>query len=375
MNHFAAQPHFGQLAASAAKLKNYLLIGTDRSAFGFQFVPHAPGDPCTHELKQYFFNHTDPDGMSHGLATIGRELNRAVCLAISKPGGKRGSRNDMLPLKTTLCQEVLDFDAHITATTLAASNLDKDPAQNRSLGPVRVCNTAAGRTTESCPTNLLPVNVHRNHTTNSLSIASETKCLTKAENVKAYPGLQKALQLFDYANDTVTQNMVLLLFRVCFWFLSRYIQQMPTQSLGEELGLNHNLVHYGLTILGNHDSTDQYACIRQLPEGPYDFFARIIELRQDRQYSDLNVQDIVTCGNIQHGFYTGTRRALAEENPAFVTIAAIAISALTIGRLIELFQWAVGFCGTFINSNACHRPGVNAGKRQIRMLWKFSEEY
>ena len=127
---------------------------------------------------------------------------------------------------------------------------------------------------------------------------------------------------------------------------------MPTQPLGEELGLNHNLVHYDLTVFGNHDSTDQDTYTHQLPEAPYDFFAGIIELRQDWQNSDLKVQEIVICGNIQHGFHKGIRQALAEENPALATIAAIAISAHIIGRLIELFRWAVGLCGRLIDSNA-----------------------
>jgi glucose-6-phosphate isomerase len=75
------------------------------------------------------------------------------------------------------------------------------------------------------------------------------------------------------------------------------------------------------------------------------------------------VEDNVTAGDFLHGFYLGTRQALAEKDRESLTITVRDVSAQTVGKLIALFERAVGFYASLININAYHQPGVEAGKK------------
>ncbi len=94
-----------------------------------------------------------------------------------------------------------------------------------------------------------------------------------------------------------------------------------------------------------------------------DFFVTFIEVLADGQNSSLMVEEKVTSGDFLHGFYLGTRQALADKNRESLTITVNEVSANTIGMLIALFERAVGFYASLININAYHQPGVEAGKK------------
>ena len=94
---FAAKIHAGQDSRRRRAVSKIIcLIGIGGSALGPQFVAHALGDPRTDKLKPFFFDNTDPDGMDRVLATIGADLNRTLCIVISKSGGTKETRNGML---------------------------------------------------------------------------------------------------------------------------------------------------------------------------------------------------------------------------------------------------------------------------------------
>jgi glucose-6-phosphate isomerase len=360
---FAAQIHSGQIAGKGGAFKNYLLIGIGGSALGPQFVAHALGDPRTDRLKPYFFDNTDPDGMNRVLATIGPELNRTLCIIISKSGGTKETRNGMLIAKAAYEQSGLDFGAHAVATTMLGSELDKYAIQNKWLSRFPMWDWVGGRTSELSAVGLLPAALQGIDIYNLLSGAYEIDKLTRATNVKANPALQLALAWYVSGNGKGTKNMVVLPYKDRLELFSRYLQQLVMESLGKELDLNQNTTNQGLTVFGNKGSTDQHAYVQQLRDGPNDFFATFIEVLNDGQNSDIMVEDDVTAGDFLHGFYLGTRQALAEKKRESLTITVNDISAHTVGGLIALFERAVGFYASFININAYHQPGVEAGKK------------
>jgi glucose-6-phosphate isomerase len=71
----------------------------------------------------------------------------------------------------------------------------------------------------------------------------------------------------------------------------------------------------------------------------------------------------VTSGDYLHGFFLGTRQALAEKDRESVTITVKEVSPFVVGMLIALFERAVGLYASLININAYHQPGVEAGKK------------
>jgi glucose-6-phosphate isomerase len=71
----------------------------------------------------------------------------------------------------------------------------------------------------------------------------------------------------------------------------------------------------------------------------------------------------VTSGDYLHGFFLGTRQAIADGERTSVTITIQKVSAFSVGVLIALFERAVGLYASLISINACDQPGVETGKR------------
>ena len=360
---FAKEVHAGKIRGTAGKFENFLLIGFGGSALGPQFVAQALGDPRTDKLKPYFFDNTDPDGMNRVLATIGRSLDRTLCIVISKSGGTKETRNGMLVAKAAYETAGLDFGSYAVATTMAGSDLDKYANQNKWLARFPMWDWIGGRTSELSAVGLLPAALQGIEITNLLSGASEIDKVTRNQNVKANPALQLALAWFASGNGKGTKNMVVLPYKDRLELFSRYLQQLLMESLGKELDLNRNIVNQGITVLGNKGSTDQHSYVQQLRDGLDNFFVTFIEVLADGPNSSLMVEAKVTSGDFLHGFYLGTRQALADKDRESLTITVNEVSANTVGKLIALFERAVGFYASLININAYHQPGVEAGKK------------
>ncbi|MBM3889320.1 MAG: glucose-6-phosphate isomerase, partial [Verrucomicrobia bacterium] len=146
-------------------------------------------------------------------------------------------------------------------------------------------------------------------------------------------------------------------------FFSRYLQQLIMESLGKERDLKGRKVNQGIAVYGNKGSTDQHAYIQQLRDGVNNFFVTFIEVFADSSSSSILVAPDATSGDYLSGFFQGTRRALYENGRESITLTVRDVSAATVGKLIALYERAVGFYATLVNINAYHQPGVQAGKK------------
>ncbi|HTX20480.1 MAG TPA: glucose-6-phosphate isomerase [Candidatus Aquilonibacter sp.] len=363
VNIFAAKVHAGEIRGAGGPFENYLLIGIGGSALGPQFVAHALGDPRTDKLKPHFFDNTDPDGMDRVLATIGGGLNRTLCIIISKSGGTKETRNGMLVAKTAFERASLDFGRHSVAVTSAGSELDKYAIQNKWLERFPMWDWVGGRTSELSPVGLLPAALQGINISDLIKGAYECDKVTRTKNAKTNPACQLALTWFASGNGKGTKNMVILPYKDRLELFSKYLQQLVMESLGKERDLSGNIVNQGITVLGNKGATDQHSYIQQLRDGLNDFFVTFIEVLNDGHGSNLAVEPNVASGDFLEGFYLGTRQALAEKSRESITITIENTSAFSAGILIALFERAVGLYATFVNINAYHQPGVEAGKK------------
>jgi len=92
------------------------------------------------------------------------------------------------------------------------------------------------------------------------------------------------------------------------------------------------------------------------------FFATFIEVLKDGG-SPLEVESDATCGDYLSGFFQGTRRALYENGRESMTITIRHVCPGSVGKLIALYERAVGFYASLVGINAYHQPGVQAGKK------------
>lgn len=144
---------------------------------------------------------------------------------------------------------------------------------------------------------------------------------------------------------------------------SRYLQQLVMESLGKEHDLDGKVVNQGLVVLGNKGATDQHSYVQQLRDGLNNFFVIFFEVLKDGDGHTLMVEPKVNSGDYLHGFYLGTRQALAEKDRESVTITINEVSPFIVGILIAFFERAVGIYASLININAYHQAGVEAGKK------------
>jgi len=360
---FAATIHAGKIRGAGGAFKNYLLIGIGGSALGPQFVAHALGDPRTDKLKPFFFDNTDPDGMDRVLATIGSDLDKTLCIIISKSGGTKETRNGMLVAENSFKQAGLHFGQHAVAITTHGSQLDQHAVENKWLTRFPMWDWVGGRTSELSAVGLLPAALQGIDITNLILGACECDAATRITNVKDNPASQLALALYESGNGKGDKNMVVLPYKDRLELFSKYLQQLVMESLGKEQDLNRTVVNQGIVVLGNKGATDQHSYVQQLRDGLNNFFATFIEVLKDEEKQGMTVEPQVTVGDYLHGFYLGTRQALAEKDRESVTITVKEVSPFVVGMLIALFERAVGLYASLININAYHQPGVEAGKK------------
>ena len=360
---FAAKIHAGKIRCAGGAFKNYLLIGIGGSALGPQFVAHALGDPRTDKLKPFFFDNTDPDGMDRVLAAIGSDLNKTLCIIISKSGGTKETRNGMLVAENAFKQTGLHFGQHAVAITTHGSQLDQRAVENKWLTRFPMWDWVGGRTSELSAVGLLPAALQGIDITNLILGACECDKSTRLYNVKENPAAQLALAWYESGNGKGGKNMVVLPYKDRLELFSKYLQQLVMESIGKEHDLNRKVVNQGIVVLGNKGATDQHSYVQQLRDGLNNFFVTFIEVLKDEEKQGMTVEPQVTVGDYLHGFYLGTRQALAEKDRESITITVKEVSPFVVGMLIALFERAVGLYASLININAYHQPGVEAGKK------------
>ena len=363
IHEFAGKVHNGTVAGAGGTFKHFLLVGIGGSALGPQFVANALGDPRSDKLKPFFFDNTDPDGMNRVLATIGAELNRTLTIVISKSGGTKETRNGMLVAQAAYESAGLHFGHHCVAITTTGSDLDKVAVQGEWLERFPMWDWVGGRTSELSAVGLLPAALQGLDINGVLAGAKAIDEVTRSTDYKTNPAALLALAWYAAGNGKGLKNMVVLPYKDRLELFSKYLQQLVMESLGKALDLDKRLVNQGITVFGNKGATDQHSYIQQLRDGLNDFFATFIEVLHDQDGPALEVEPDTTAGDFLHGFFLGTRQALAENDRESITLTIDKVSPFSVGLLIALFERAVGFYASLVNINAYHQPGVEAGKK------------
>jgi glucose-6-phosphate isomerase len=301
--------------------------------------------------------------MDRVLAQIGGKLPETLTLVISKSGGTKETRNGMLEAERAYQARGLSFGAHAVAVTGTNSELDQYARKNSWLRSFPMWDWVGGRTSVLSAVGLLPARLQGLDVDGMLSGARDMDRETRQRDVLRNPAALLALMWFHAGDGRGAKDMVILPYKDRLLLMSRYLQQLVMESLGKVTDRQGQVVHQGLTVLGNKGSTDQHAYVQQLREGVHNFFATFIEVLKDRQGSSMAVEENVTSGDYLLGFLLGTRRALFEKGRESITLTVPDVSARTVGALIALYERAVGFYASLVNINAYHQPGVEAGKK------------
>jgi glucose-6-phosphate isomerase len=368
VRRFAERVHSGEVAPpSGGRFRNLLLIGIGGSALGPQLIADALGF-AGQPMRPFFLDNTDPDGFDRVFAELGDGLKETLAVVTSKSGGTKETRNGMLEAEAAYRRAGLDFPEHAVAVTGVESDLDRHARERGWLIRLPMWDWVGGRTSVFSAVGLLPSALMGFDIEGMLRGGREMDEATRRAEVRRNPAALLALMWHHAGGGRGDKDMVVLPYKDRLGLFARYLQQLVMESLGKELDLKGERVNQGIVVYGNKGSTDQHAYVQQLREGANNFFAVFIQVLRDREGVPLEVEPGVTSGDYLHGFLLGTRQALAGNGRESLTITLDTIDAASLGKLIALFERAVGFYAALIGINAYHQPGVEAGKKAAQRV-------
>lgn len=342
-----------------------LCIGVGGSSLGPQLVADALGGLDDMMLVR-FIDNTDPDGIARTLAEIEDSLAQTLTVVTSKSGTTAETRNGMLEAAAAYQRRGLSFPRHAVAITQEGSELHRQAAAEHWLATFPMWDWVGGRTSVLSAAGLVPAALLGFDTTALLRGARACDVATREPDMLKNPAAFLALMWYYAGNGRGDRNMVVLPYADRLSLLGRYLQQLVMESVGKERDRKGNVVHQGLTVLGNKGSTDQHSFVQQLREGRNDFFVNFVEVLAETEHSDPAAR--LATGDFLHGFLHGTRSALAENGRESMTLTLDRLDAYHLGALIALFERAVGLYAELIDVNAYDQPGVEAGKKAAKSL-------
>ena len=368
VEEFARQVKEGAICGSTGKKFEALVVnGIGGSALGPQLMQFAINGPYWNELssnarngylKIYFLDNTDSAEFTDLLAVMDPEVT--IQLVISKSGGTRETKNNMIAMEDFYASRGLDFARHAVAVTMDGSQLDQHAKGNNWLRVFEMADSIGGRTSESSIVGHVPAALTGIDFARFLEGACDMDAWTRSENPAENPAMMLSAMWYIAGKGKGDRNMVIVPYSDRLVLLSRYLQQLVMESLGKELDLDGNKVYQGLNVFGNKGGTDAHAFIQQLNDGRDDFFATFIEVLKDSQRLDMGGG--VAIGDYLHGFLEGLSAALLGKGRQIITIRIPELDVYTLGQIIALYERAVAMYAEYININAFHQPGVQAYK-------------
>ncbi|MCL4151579.1 UNVERIFIED_CONTAM: hypothetical protein GTU68_054454 [Idotea baltica] len=365
---FVADVHAAKCCASPDKpFSDVLLIGIGGSALGPQLLQNV-FSYLPPKMQLHFFDNTDPDGMERTLVEIGEQLKTTLVLVVSKSGGTTETKNGQKVAAEIFTSKGLQFSKHAIAITVENSALDLKAKEEGWLDSFYLWDWVGGRTSIFSAVGLLPAALIGADIEKFLDGAAKMDEITRDKDLDQNPAMLLALMWYWAGDGVGNKSMVVLPYKDSLALFSKYLQQLVMESLGKEKDLDGNTVHQGLTVFGNKGSTDQHAYVQQLRDGLANFFVTFIEVYTRTHSKTLPIDEVLvdkeqSSGDYLHGFYQGTRQALAESGRGSISVSIDELCETRVGALIALYERAVGLYAYLINVNAYHQPGVEAGKK------------
>ena len=380
VEEFAAGVRSGKITGSTGKTFDALVVnGIGGSALGPQLMQFAVNGPYWNELprekrannlKLYFLDNTDSAEFADLLEVMDPE--RTIQLVISKSGGTRETRNNMIAMEDFYASRGLDFARHAVAVTMKNSELDRHARSGSWLKVFEMADSIGGRTSETSIVGHVPAALTGVDFKKFLSGACAMDAWTRNSDAVSNPAMMLAAMWYISGNGKGDRNMVIVPYSDRLVLLSRYLQQLVMESLGKALDLDGKEVNQGLNVFGNKGGTDAHAFIQQLNDGRDDFFATFIEVLKDSKR--INMGNDVTMGDYLHGFLEGLSAALRGKGRQTIQVKLPVLDEFSLGQVIALYERAVAIYAEFININAFHQPGVQAYKLAANGILELAAE-
>jgi glucose-6-phosphate isomerase len=366
---FAQDVRAGRVTApDGSRFTDVLHVGIGGSALGPMLLVDAlaEGDG----LRLHFVDNTDPDGIARILRRV--DLRTTLAVVVSKSEGTPETANGARIVARAMEAQGLEVGPRMVAITSEGSQLDREAVAGGWLTRFPMWDWVGGRTSVTAAVGLLPAAFAGIDVRLLLDGAAEMDEWTRTPDWRGNPAALLAAAWHVAGHGKGDKNLVILPYSDRLLLMSRYLQQLVMESLGKTLDRRGNVVHQGISVLGNKGSTDQHAFVQQLRDGRADFFCTFVQVLSDGGGDVAEVAPGANAGDFLQGFLLGTRRALRDAGRPTFTITLPRVTAREIGAMIALFERAVGLYGELVDLNAYHQPGVEAGKAAARQILELA---
>ena len=156
---FFASVRAGKIAGSTGKPFDAVIInGIGGSALGPQLLQYAVNGPYWNELstakrrgglKIYFTDNTDSAGVFDALQVL--DLESTLAVSISKSGGTRETKNNLIAIEAAFASAGLEAAGHLAAVTMPGSKLDTYANAHKWLKVWPMAESIGGRRTAAVP--------------------------------------------------------------------------------------------------------------------------------------------------------------------------------------------------------------------------------
>jgi glucose-6-phosphate isomerase len=359
-----SQVHAGQTVASDGRpFTDVLHIGIGGSALGPQLLVDALA--ATHRVGVHFLDNTDPDGIGRVLQSLGDRLCTTLVTVVSKSGGTPETMNALALVEAALGRVGQPLAPHAVAITVPGSKLDQRATEDRWLASLPLWDWVGGRTSTMGAPGLWTAGLAGVDTGELLAGAREMDVWTRETDPLRNPAAVLAGSWFCVGHGHGDRAMVVMPYADRLQRLSRVLQQLVMESIGQRLDRKGNVVHQGMSVFGNKGSTDQHAMVQQLRDGRNDAHVLLMQVLADGPSAPPGSAG---AGDDLQGFLLGTRRALTERGMPTMVLTVPGVSPRVVGGLVALFERAVGFYASLVDVNGYHQPGVEAGKKAAKAL-------
>jgi len=347
-----------------------LYIGIGGSALGPQLINGFAGNRSSKKI--YFLDNTDSESFQKIVKNI-KDFNKLLVVVVSKSGSTQETVNMLKLTEAEFKKRSISISNSFVAITGKGSLLDNYAKDNNFLDTFYIADWLGGRTSIWSSIGLLPL-LFLDQNIDEFLNGAKLMDLESRNQAHKNPAFLLALAWYQEGKGKGDKNLVILPYKDKLELLGRYLQQLIMESIGKSEDLNNNTVNQGLTVYGNKGSTDQHAFIQQLRDGRNDFIAHIISSITSKTEFNLEIDQNTKIDDYLKAFSAGTSKALIENDRSVVEIEIQQIDIVSFGALISLFENAVSFYARFININAYHQPGVEAGKKSAKSFLRIKDQ-
>ncbi|MCD6499477.1 MAG: glucose-6-phosphate isomerase [Deltaproteobacteria bacterium] len=370
---FVGQVHFGSIRGQTGKpFRNVLVMGIGGSILGPQLLASALSGPQD-KMHLFWMDNTDPDGFYRLYRRLHHELDRTLCLVMSKSGRTLETMTAMEETKSAMKRVGLDFAKQAVVVTLPGSELAQRAEHEGWLATFPIWEWVGGRMSLFSAVGLLPAGLMGMDVDALVHGAARMDQATRSRTLRDNPAAMIAALWYHTVVENGLSQLVVEPYKDRLEPWSRYLQQLIMESLGKAVDRQGKPVHSGFTVYGNKGSTDQHSILQHLSEGPGGFFVEFLHVMRDLYGAtwgsggafdtELEVRPDVSSGDCLLALLMGTREALSGKGRPNYSIWLERLDATTLGELVALHERAVGLYASMVDINAYNQPGVEASKK------------